>query len=895
MINMMPSARRVAFLIVAVVLVCVTRTSGNNNNKKKKNGIILPLSKRYGVRSLRSRRDLKSYPIVAENDGVWYSKIHIGTPPQIFTAIVDTGSATIAVPCDGCSCGSHNHFKSSESSTAQSSGRTYSQCYGEGSCNRGKIVSDQICLGDTCSAGESVSHSFGCCTTYASAFKTQEADGIIGISGSSGTLIADLRNHHKLSRDIFGICLGLRHTGFISIGSVENDKNFGPVPWTVMHRSGSFYKTAIDGIYVNGNDVDHGSHVPSATVDSGTSFTYIPTSVHSKIKATFESYCNNNEDNCKGVHNPRGGSSADISDSVYCAGPPASLTMQQVMHSYPSISFKLEGGDVDICVPPEQYFFLSTSHPIMYCVGFFKDRDFVFGANLMANFNVLFDHEHDRMGWVRADCESKGPGKVPCCGPCQSTTPQTTTTTAPPNIITTTTASSATTQETTTSSSSGGNTPAPGATTTPPLPTSTTTKAGKFINHENELKKEFNVVPISNSNGYSLFMKKKSISNFALWGNDVLYINTFDGATSEICYESPKNNAASAGDDVSTCHFAAGSKVVIKRNIHVKVGSITMFNLELEDNSRIAVRQGAKFKIEGVLKSSGTIDVGSNTSFTMADFVAASPLSKLVFHHKTRLICLSNGKFILTKGEMEIRGHMQSWCNMRFEQQSTLTVVSSALLDVSSGILSFEPGTSINFLYGPTFERFGLVSVAGDATLNGNINLMVQSEANDEDSEKYPFEVYSLIKGVNMIGDFASINFDRTFKCMNSSVIINLVSASIAFQRSCFMECWKGSGSMTKECIAAANTNNNNTGVENIASDHKKDAMKKIDEKIAILLWALGGLLLLVCCLCLFIHYCCTCCSCCESKSKKYKPLDHSDSVKMDTNDLELVNIETKI
>ena len=58
-----------------------------------------------------------------------------------------------------------------------------------------------------------------------------------------------------------------------------------------------------------------------------------------------------------------------------------------------------------------------------------------------------------------------------------------------------------------------------------------------------------------------------------------------------------------------------------------------------------------------------------------------------------------------------------------------------------------------------------------------------------------------------MIGDFASINIDETFKCLNSSVMINLVSASIDFQQSCFMECWKGSGKMTEKCIAEGNAN----------------------------------------------------------------------------------------
>ena len=889
-------------IVINMLLLHSTYAINNNNNNNNNNGIIIPLQKRYGRRNLRARRYLKSYPMIAENDGVWYSKIHIGSPAQTFTAIVDTGSGTIAVPCLGCSCGNHQHFNKGQSTTVTNTHRSYSQCYGEGSCNNGQLLNDEICLGDTCSAGESVRHNFGCCTTFASAFKDQEADGIIGISGSSGTLIADLRSHHKLTEDIFGICLGIKHSGFISIGTVENDKNFGAVAWTTMHRSGSFYKAAIDGIYVGGNDIFHGSHIPSVTIDSGTSFTYIPRSTHSKMKQKFESYCNNNANNCKGTHNPHGGSQQDISDSIYCAGPPAGSNMQSVLSTYPSISFKLEGleGDaVEVCVPPEQYFFLSTSHPTMYCVGFFKDSDFVFGANLMSNFNVLFDHGNNRMGWVRTDCESKG-SNVPCCGgPCHSQIPTvkaTTTTSTPPTIVVTTKTPSSSTIITT--SSSGGNVPVVDSTTPSPQPTITTAAAAvpensKAKNHENELKKEFNVVPIANSNGFSLFMKQKSVSNFALWTNDILYVN-YPSATAEICYELPKHPMH--GDDVSTCHFAAGSKLLIKQNIHVNVGSITIFNLELEDNSVLTVRENAKFKIEGVLKSSGTIHISSNVSFTVADFIATAALSKLVFHHNTKLICLSNGKFKLTNGDMEIRGHMQSWCNMEFEEKSSVTIVSSGLLDISSGVFSFTPEASINFLYGPTFKRFGLVSVAGDATLNGKIYIKVQSDPNDANAEKYPFELYTLIKGVNMIGDFASINIDETFKCLNSSVMINLVSASIDFQQSCFMECWKGSGKMTEKCIAEGNANVD-PNVINTDSDDSTNDYKKMDDALAVFFWALGGSLICMCLLCCMIHYYCPCCyTCCESKSKKYTQLNRN-SGKMDSNngDLELVNIENDI
>ena len=39
-------------------------------------------------------------------EGYYYTVVHIGTPPQRFSVILDTGSVITAVPCDGCAnCG----------------------------------------------------------------------------------------------------------------------------------------------------------------------------------------------------------------------------------------------------------------------------------------------------------------------------------------------------------------------------------------------------------------------------------------------------------------------------------------------------------------------------------------------------------------------------------------------------------------------------------------------------------------------------------------------------------------------------------------------------------------------------------------------------------------------
>eukprot|EP01051_Picozoa_sp_SAG22_P021092 SAG22_NODE_4521_length_1245_cov_1.982548_1_plen_218_part_00 len=102
----------------------------------------------------RRRRRLQSsaaqFDIVGNTEplGYYAATLHVGTPGQPLTVIVDTGSSRMAVPCTGCSrCGSHTnpYFAPAESSSfvdLRSSGCrcTYSVSYVEGSSISGFLV-----------------------------------------------------------------------------------------------------------------------------------------------------------------------------------------------------------------------------------------------------------------------------------------------------------------------------------------------------------------------------------------------------------------------------------------------------------------------------------------------------------------------------------------------------------------------------------------------------------------------------------------------------------------------------------------------------------------------------------------------------------------------------------
>ncbi|RDY01535.1 Aspartic proteinase A1, partial [Mucuna pruriens] len=207
----------------------------------------------------------------------YFGEIGIGTPPQKFTVIFDTGSSNLWVPSSKCyysvACYLHSRYKSSQSSTYNKIGSSAEIHYGTGQIS-GFFSQDHVKVGDLIVYDQDFIEA----TREPSiTFLAAKFDGILGYN---------MFNQHLLAQPVFSFWLNRNideeHGGEIIFGGVDSDHYKGEHTYVPVTYKG-YWQIEIGDVLIDGKTTGFCASNCSAIVDSGTSLLAGPTVVIAQI------------------------------------------------------------------------------------------------------------------------------------------------------------------------------------------------------------------------------------------------------------------------------------------------------------------------------------------------------------------------------------------------------------------------------------------------------------------------------------------------------------------------------------------------------------------------------------------------------------------------------------
>uniref|UniRef100_A0A8C9W5G1 Progastricsin n=1 Tax=Scleropages formosus TaxID=113540 RepID=A0A8C9W5G1_SCLFO len=204
-------------------------------------------------------------PMANYADISYYGSITIGTPPQTFQVLFDTGSANLwvdSVYCNTQACNAHTKFNSTKSSTYSSTTKTFYISYGTGSLY-GIFGYDSV-----------NKQIFGLSTNEpGQTFLQAQFDGILGLSypsiaaGQATPVMDNMMQQGLLQDNLFAFYLSSE----VAFGGVDSTKYNSQIYWSPV-TSQTYWQIEIKGFSINNQETGWCSQGCQAIVDTGTSF-----------------------------------------------------------------------------------------------------------------------------------------------------------------------------------------------------------------------------------------------------------------------------------------------------------------------------------------------------------------------------------------------------------------------------------------------------------------------------------------------------------------------------------------------------------------------------------------------------------------------------------------------
>ncbi|CAJ1823347.1 unnamed protein product [Sphenostylis stenocarpa] len=368
----------------------------------------------------------------ANANGLYYTKIGLGSPPKDFYVQVDTGSDVLWVNCVGCTTcpkksglgmdltlydpqlsdtsyviGCDHEFCTSTyegpiSGCTKEMSCPYSITYGDGSTTTGSYIQDYLTFdranGDHRTVPDNSSVIFGCGARQSGTLSSgsdESLDGIIGLGQSNSSVLSQLAAAGKVKR-VFSHCLDSNNGGGIfAIGEVVQPK----YKTTPLVPKMAHYNVILKDLEVGGDSVQLPTDIFDSTngrgtiIDSGTTLAYLPSSVYDQILE-------------KVLAQQSGMKLYLVEDQFTCF-----RFDDNIDKGFPIVKFTFEEG-LTLTTYPQDYLFLFKEN--MWCVGWQKSmaqtkdgQDIILlGDLVLSNKLVVYDLENMTIGWAEYNCST---------------------------------------------------------------------------------------------------------------------------------------------------------------------------------------------------------------------------------------------------------------------------------------------------------------------------------------------------------------------------------------------------------------------------------------------------------------------------------------------------------
>ncbi|KAG0267732.1 hypothetical protein BGZ95_002786 [Linnemannia exigua] len=235
-------------------------------------------------------------------DTQWVAAMSIGTPPQEFSVVFDTGSSDVWVTSTDCTsekCNSHRRFDPAHSSTFRQDSRPWAITYADKSRAQGLLGIDEVTV-----AGIKVSNqTFGLASINTGPDPTEKVvDGMMGLGFESDrfkTPVTNMILQNLVDQAVVSVWLNkaedqdksLSNGGVFIFGGVDPSLYTGSITYVPV-TSDTHWQVAVDKVLFDSKPLDMPRSSTYAIVDTGSSYIILPDdlaeAIHRRIpKSTY--------------------------------------------------------------------------------------------------------------------------------------------------------------------------------------------------------------------------------------------------------------------------------------------------------------------------------------------------------------------------------------------------------------------------------------------------------------------------------------------------------------------------------------------------------------------------------------------------------------------------------